>query len=211
MHFSGGGFVHFELIDPDTGRGAADRGRRRGRTGLYPSPPGGRAAAPLPQPRPRPDLDRPLRLRPHRAAGPLHRPHRRHADRARRQRLPLGAARSRRPVRPGGQRRHLGAPARRGLPPEPAAPDRRRARGGRAGRPRRAHPRPHPRGAAGRHRDRAGAERNACRAAPTSRSWSTGRRRADRRVISEEERRPEAPFGRVERRSTIRPFRRAGP
>ena len=88
MHFSGRGFVHFELIDPETGDAGPARRRRRGRARLHPSRPPGRAASPLPQPRPRRALDRPLRLRPHGAARPLHRPHRRHADRARRQRLP---------------------------------------------------------------------------------------------------------------------------
>ena len=36
MHFSGRGFVHVELIDPETGARAPARGRRRGRARLYP-------------------------------------------------------------------------------------------------------------------------------------------------------------------------------
>ncbi len=39
MHFSGRGFVHVELIDPDSGAALPHRGRRRGRAGLYPSLP----------------------------------------------------------------------------------------------------------------------------------------------------------------------------
>ena len=58
---------------------------------------------------------RPLRLRPHGAARALHRPHRRHADRARRQRVSLGAsARSSTTSRP----------AVSGVHPDPPAPTR---------------------------------------------------------------------------------------
>ncbi len=88
MHFSGRNFVHFELIDPDTGAPVEMRDGAEGRAGLHPPSPPRRAAAALPQPRSRRRLDQPLRLRPHGTARPLHRPHRRHADRSRCQRLP---------------------------------------------------------------------------------------------------------------------------
>ena len=93
MHFSGRGFVHVELIDPETG---APRPFEDGAEGelvyTHLRQPRGAAAA-LPQPRPRAGARRPLRLRPHRAAGALHRPHRRHADRARGQPVPDRGAR----------------------------------------------------------------------------------------------------------------------
>ena len=102
--------------------------RRRGRAGLYPSAAPGGAAAALPQPRSCPGACRRLRLRPDRAAGALHRPDRRHADRARRERLSERGARGGGGLRAGGQRRHR----------DPAAPARRQAGaaaagGGRAG------------------------------------------------------------------------------
>jgi hypothetical protein len=72
-------------------RGRARAGRRSDRRARPDAPPPPRgAAAPLPHARPRPDVDEHLRLRPHEPARPLPRAHRRHADRARRQRLPLG-------------------------------------------------------------------------------------------------------------------------
>ena len=52
-----------------------------------------------------------LRLRPHRAAGALHRPHRRHADRARREPLPDRRARGGGRLRARGERRHRHPPA----------------------------------------------------------------------------------------------------
>ena len=99
MHLGARGFVHPELIDPETG--AAARARRRRARASSCSPTCATAAAPLLRFRTRDHVvvrTSPCPLRPHRAARPLHRPHRRHADRARRQRLPVGRAR-------GGQRR----------------------------------------------------------------------------------------------------------
>ena len=112
MHFSGRGFVHFELIDPATGTPVPLADGAEGElvyTHLD------QQAAPLLRFRSRDHVvlwTGALRLRTHGAARPLHRAHRRHADRARRQRLPLGAPRARQPVRARGQRRHLGPPAR---------------------------------------------------------------------------------------------------
>ena len=130
MHFSGARLRPRRADrSRDRRRRAPFDGRRRGRARLYPPAAPGRAAAALPQPRPRPGARRRLRLRPHRAAGALHRPHRRHADRARRQPVPDRGARGGGRLRAGGQRRHR----------HPAAPARRQAGaaaagGGRAGR-----------------------------------------------------------------------------
>ena len=53
MHFGGRGFVHFELIDPETGAAVAlDDGADRRARAHPPAPPRGAAAA-LPHPRPR--------------------------------------------------------------------------------------------------------------------------------------------------------------
>ena len=91
MHLGARGFVHPELIDPETGaRGRVDDGA----TGELVLTHLRHRAAPLLRFRTRDHVEvrhRALPLRPHRAAHALHRPHRRHADRARRQRLPLGA------------------------------------------------------------------------------------------------------------------------
>ena len=106
MHFSGRGFVHIELIDPETGRREADRRRRRGRTRADPSRQPLGAASALSHPRSRADERRPVRLRPHEPTRPLHRPHRRHADRARGQRLSLRRARGGQRIRPRGLGRH---------------------------------------------------------------------------------------------------------
>ena len=99
MHFSGRGFVHFELIEPETGKAVPVEDGAEGElvyTHLR------HRGAPLLRFRSRDHVvvcTGPLRLRPHRAAGPLHRPHRRHADRARRQRVPLRDPRGRQPLR----------------------------------------------------------------------------------------------------------------
>ncbi len=84
------------------GRGDPDGGRRQRRDGADPPPASRGAAAAVPNPGPRRGEDEPLRMRPHRAPDPLHRAHRRHADRARRQRLPLRGARAGRRVRAAG-------------------------------------------------------------------------------------------------------------
>ena len=146
MHFSGRGFVHFELIDPETGAPVPLIDGAEGElvyTHLR------HRAAPLlalPQPRSRPRLGEPLPLRPHRAARALHRPHRRHADRARRQRLSVGGPRGGQRIRARGQRRALHPPARQRLPPGSAAESHGRTRRGRVRQgPRRDHPRAHPR------------------------------------------------------------------
>ena len=56
MHFSGRGFVHFELIDPASGEPVPIARRRRGRTRADPSRQPLGAAAALPHPRPCPRL-----------------------------------------------------------------------------------------------------------------------------------------------------------
>ena len=53
MHLGARGYVHPELIDPDTGRGAGARGRRRRRARADPPPASRRAAPALPHARPR--------------------------------------------------------------------------------------------------------------------------------------------------------------
>ena len=92
MHLGARGFIHPELIDPETGATVAmDDGATRRAGADAPRPPG-RPAAAVPHARPRLGAHRHLPVRPHRAEGALHRPHRRHADRAWRERVPLGRA-----------------------------------------------------------------------------------------------------------------------
>ena len=72
-------------------------------THLQPS----RGPAPaVPHPRPRRGSSECLQMRPHRPARAVHRAHRRHADRPRGERVPLGRARGGRRVRARGQRAH---------------------------------------------------------------------------------------------------------
>ena len=106
MHLGARGFVHAELIDPESGEARPDHGRRERRARPQPPAAPRRAAPPLPDPRPRRVADRPVPLRPDRPARPLHRPHRRHAHRPRGQRLPVGGARGRERFRARGQRPH---------------------------------------------------------------------------------------------------------
>ena len=106
---------------PGDRRGAAVRGRGRGRARLHPPRARGGAAAALPQPRPRPGVGGPLPLRPRGPAGALHRPDRRHADRARRQRLPERAAGGGRRARARGNRGDRGAAGGARGQAEPAA------------------------------------------------------------------------------------------
>ena len=182
MHFSGRGFVHVELIDPETGAPRAFEDGRGGGARLYPPAPPRGAAAALPQPRPRAGAGGRLRLRAHRAAGALHRAHRRHADRARGQPLPdARCARWWRSFAPAVSGVIAIRPRRRGRQAGAAA-----AGGGRAGRGagggRRARRGDRAAGAraAGRgRRGRAACPGGACRAATTSRSSSTGPRAAD--------------------------------
>ena len=77
------------------GRRGRAGGRRDRRARAHAPAPSRCAAAALPHARPRAGAHEPLRVRPHRPARALHRPHRRHADRARRQRLPVRRARGR--------------------------------------------------------------------------------------------------------------------
>ena len=113
---------------PRDRRAAAVRGRRRGRARLHLAAPRGDAGAALPQPRPRGGQREAVLVRARRAARALHRPHRRPADRPRRQPLPDRAARGGRGV----------PPARRRPDPDPARarrrpPGRAAAGAGRAG------------------------------------------------------------------------------
>ena len=104
MHLGARGFVHAELIDPDTGRRTRAGGRRDGRAGADTSPTPRGAAAALPHARPCRGADEPVLVRPHGPARALHRPDRRHADRPRRQRLPGRDPRGRERVRAGRER-----------------------------------------------------------------------------------------------------------
>ena len=129
MHLGARGFVHAELIDPETGERARARRRRHRRARPHPPPPPRRAAAALPHPRPRRGPDEPVPVRAHRPARALHRAHRRHADRARRQRLPLGGARGRERVRAATSAATSSCGRRRpGVKQEPPLPVERRAR-----------------------------------------------------------------------------------
>ena len=106
MHLGARGFVHAELIDPETGaRVELDDGA----SGELVLTHLRHRAAPLLRFRTRDHVGSRTspcacgRTGPARA---LHRPHRRHADRARRQRLPVGGARGGGRVRARGQRPH---------------------------------------------------------------------------------------------------------
>ena len=89
MHLGAHGFVHPELIDPETGEAVP---MEDGATGELVLTHLRHRAAPLLRFRTRDHVvvrTTPVPVRPQRAAHPLPRPHRRHADRPRRQRLPL--------------------------------------------------------------------------------------------------------------------------
>src|SRR6185436_176074 len=98
-----------------------DEGWREGRARLYAPAARSRADAALPQPRSRAGLGFGMQLQEKNPEGALHRPHRRHADRARRERVPRGdprgggalpAARHRRDPDPAKEpRRQAGAAA----------------------------------------------------------------------------------------------------
>ena len=114
MHLGARGFVHAELIDPETG--AAPSSSRTAPTGELVLTHLRHRAAPLLRFRTRDHVEvrtSPCAVRPHRPARALHRPHRRHADRARRQRLPVGGARGRERLRAARQRPHPRPAARR--------------------------------------------------------------------------------------------------
>ena len=106
MHLGARGIVHPELIDPETGAAhpLEDGAERRARADP-PAPPRGAAAA-LSHPRPRRGRGRPLSMRAHEPADQVRRADGRHADRARRQRLPIGRPRGRQFVCPQRQRPH---------------------------------------------------------------------------------------------------------
>ena len=53
MHFSGGGWIHVELIDPDSGKAVEMKDGAEGRTGLHAPQARSGAAAALPEPGPR--------------------------------------------------------------------------------------------------------------------------------------------------------------
>ena len=93
MHLGARGFVHPELIDPDTGVALELEDGASGRARAHAPPPSRGAAAAIPHPRSRGGPDEPVRVWPHRSARALRRPHRRHAHRPRRERFPLGCAR----------------------------------------------------------------------------------------------------------------------
>ena len=142
MHFSGRGFVHFELIDPGTG---AEKPLVDGAEGELVLTHLVNRSAPLLRFRTRDHVllsVGPCACGRTSAAGALHRAHRRHADRARRQRLSLGGARGRQRICPGGRRRHHDPPACARSETGAAAADQGRARARSESRgPRRAHPR----------------------------------------------------------------------
>ena len=93
MHLGARGFVHPELIDPETGAALEmdDGATRRARADASAASRG--AAAAVPHARSRRGPDEPVRVRPHGPARAVHRANRRHAHRPRGQRLPLGGAR----------------------------------------------------------------------------------------------------------------------
>ena len=134
MHLGAHGFVHPELIDPETGEAVP---MEDGATGELVLTHLRHRAAPLLRFRTRDHVRGghdavPVRAR--RPAHPLPRPHRRHADRPRRQRLPLRRPRGGVRLRPRGQRPHPRAAAGGRRQAGAAAARERRAGAGRAGR-----------------------------------------------------------------------------
>ena len=108
MHLGGRGFVHAELIDPETGEALAMQDGARGELVLTHLR---HQAAPLLRFRTRDHvevLDLALPLWAQGAAPALRRPHGRHADRARRQCVPVGHPRGCRRIFAGRQRRDPG-------------------------------------------------------------------------------------------------------
>ena len=106
MHLGARGFVHAELIDPETG---AALEMDDGATGELVLTHLRHRAAPLLRFRTRDHVagpDEPVRMRPHEPARAVHRANRRHAHRPRRQRLPVGRPRGGERVRARGQRPH---------------------------------------------------------------------------------------------------------
>ena len=130
MHLGARGFVHAELIEPESGAALAARGRRHRRARAHASAAPRRAAPALPHPRSRAPAHQPVPVRPHRPARALHRAHRRHAHRARRQRLPLGRPRGRERIHATRERQHPGAARRAGRQAGSAVAGGRRARPG---------------------------------------------------------------------------------
>ena len=140
MHLGARGFVHAELIDPDTGAALEPENGVTGELVLTHLRAPRRAAAPLSHARSRRGEDELVPVRQDRPAGSLHRPHRRHADRPRRQRLPGRDPRGRERVRAGreradprpaeGCRGEAGATASSERRARSRNPPRRRARGG---------------------------------------------------------------------------------
>ena len=106
--------------------------RRRRRARAHSSRQSLGAAPALSHPRPCALEHGQMRLRAHEPARALHRPHRRHADRARRQRLSLRLARGGQRVRARGRRRDRDPPACRWRQAGAAAAGQRRARAGEA-------------------------------------------------------------------------------
>ena len=128
MHLCARGFVHPEVIDASDRRGARARGRRRRRARADASPPSGRAPPALPHARPRRGAHEPVQVRSDQPSGALRRAYRRHAHRARCQRLPLGGARGRERLCPRRQRQRARAAAGARREAGAAASRRRRAR-----------------------------------------------------------------------------------
>ena len=106
MHLGARGFVHPELIEPDSGDAVA---LEDGATGELVLSHLRHRAAPLLRFRTRDHVEvwtSTCALRAHHPARALHRAHRRHADRARGERLPLGRARGGQRVRARRERPH---------------------------------------------------------------------------------------------------------
>ena len=60
MHLGARGFVHAELIDPESGAALEFADGASGEPRPHPPPSSGRPAPPLPHPRPRPGADEPV-------------------------------------------------------------------------------------------------------------------------------------------------------
>ncbi len=131
MHLGARGFVHAELIEPETGVALEMDNGASGELVLTHLQ---QRAAPLLRFRTRDHVQvriEPLQLRPHEPAGSVHRAHRRHADRPRGQRLSLRRPRGGGRIQARGQRPHPRQAAGAGSQTGTASTGRRRAGPGR--------------------------------------------------------------------------------
>ena len=130
MHLGARGFVHAELIEPETGEARRDGGGADRRARVHASPASCGAAAAIPHARSRRGAAGRLRMRPRGPTRALPRANRRHAHRSRGELLPLGRARSGERVRASGSAARSSSSRRRQACSGAATSRQRRARRG---------------------------------------------------------------------------------